>query len=61
MPIPGLSRNDIVAIQNREMRTEARLEKALAEITKLKAKIKELKNRIRNLSQPDYQAEEKRK
>ena len=43
MPIPGLSRNDMVAIQKREMRTEVRLEKALAEIVRLKAVIKALK------------------
>ena len=45
MPIPGLSTNDMVAIQKREMRTEARLEKALATIEKLKAQIKILKRR----------------
>lgn len=43
MAIPGLSKNDMVAIQNREMRTEARLEKALAEIQRLKGIIKELR------------------
>ncbi len=47
MPIPGLSRNDMVAIQNREMRTEARLEKALIEVSKLKAQVKELKSKLR--------------
>jgi len=45
MPIPGMSKNDMVAIQKREMRTEARLEKALAEIARLKSIIKGLKAR----------------
>lgn len=49
MPIPGLSKNDMVSIQKREMRTEARLEKALATIEAQKTKIKELKARIREL------------
>ena len=43
MPIPGMSRNDMVTIQKREMRTEVRLEKAQAEIIRLKAIIKRLK------------------
>jgi len=41
--IPGLSRNDMVAIQKREMRTERRLENALTEIERLKAIIKKLR------------------
>lgn len=45
MAIPGLSKGDMVAIQNREMRTEARLEKALAEIKRLKAVIKTLRRK----------------
>ena len=43
MPIPGLSKNDMVAIQKREMRTEAWLEKALIEIIRLKKIIKRLR------------------
>ncbi len=43
--IPGLSRNDMVAIMKREERTENRLEKALTEIERLKAIIKKLRGR----------------
>ena len=43
MPVPGLSKRDMVAISHREERTEARLEKALAEIVRLKAVIKALR------------------
>lgn len=50
MPIPGLSRNDMVAIQRREMRTEKRLENALAEITRLKAIIKALSTQNQDLT-----------
>ncbi len=49
MPIPGLSRNDMIAIQKREMRTEDRLEKALAEIARLKTIIKRLKNKSKEV------------
>jgi hypothetical protein len=43
MAIPGLSKNDMIAIQHREMRTEMRLDKALKEIERLKGIIKELR------------------
>ncbi len=43
MPIPGLSKNDMVAIQKREMRTEDRLDKAHKEIDRLKSIIKALR------------------
>ena len=43
MSIPRMSKNDMVSIQKREIRTEVRLEKALAEIDRLKAIIKELR------------------
>jgi len=49
MPIPGMSRNDMVAIQKREIRTEDRLEKARDEIVRLKARNAELRETIKKL------------
>ena len=45
--IKGLSQSDMVAISKREERTEIKLEKALAEITRLKGIIKELKAKLK--------------
>ncbi len=56
MPIPGLCRNDMVAIQKREMRTEVKLEKALQEIARLKAIIKILKAREATKKEIMYEA-----
>lgn len=49
MPVPGLSRNDMTAISNREIRTEKRLEKALARIEFLKKRNIELRRQLQAL------------
>ena len=41
-----LSQQEMIAVSKREERTEARLEKALAEIARLKALIKKLKGKM---------------
>ena len=43
--IPHLSKRDMTAISNREIRTEARLEKALKEIERLKEIIRKLREK----------------
>jgi hypothetical protein len=47
MPVPHLSKSDMVAISHREERTEARLEKATMEIKRLKDVIKRLRAKLR--------------
>ena len=52
MPIRyGSNPNDMVAIQKREMRTEARLGKAQAEIERLKLILKALRKEIKGYYQ----------
>ena len=49
MPVPRLSRQDMVAISRREEHTEERLDKALEEIARLKARNKELRAQLAEL------------